>query len=85
MSDPCFAHDVNASLLNIIRSQISDGAAATILARRSWAEERGLKPLGNTSEPKLQAVLQTKWDISRLRDSSLIQVHGNRFKRCRFL
>ncbi|TVY82961.1 Peroxisomal 3-ketoacyl-CoA thiolase A [Lachnellula suecica] len=27
-------------------SQISDGAAATILARRSWAEERGLKPLG---------------------------------------
>ncbi|KAF2750994.1 thiolase [Sporormia fimetaria CBS 119925] len=27
-------------------SQISDGAAATILARRSWAEERGLQPLG---------------------------------------
>ncbi|KAF2467462.1 3-ketoacyl-CoA thiolase A [Lindgomyces ingoldianus] len=27
-------------------SQISDGASATILARRSWAEERGLKPLG---------------------------------------
>ena len=28
------------------RSQISDGAAATILARRSWAEERGLNPIG---------------------------------------
>ena len=27
-------------------SQISDGAAATILARRSWADDRGLKPLG---------------------------------------
>ncbi|ORY05697.1 Thiolase, N-terminal domain-domain-containing protein [Clohesyomyces aquaticus] len=27
-------------------SQISDGASATILARRSWAEERGLTPLG---------------------------------------
>lgn len=27
-------------------SQISDGASATILARRSWAEERGLQPLG---------------------------------------
>jgi acetyl-CoA acyltransferase 1 len=28
------------------RSQISDGAAATVLARRSWAAARGLKPLG---------------------------------------
>lgn len=27
------------------RSQISDGASAAILARRSWAEARGLKPL----------------------------------------
>ncbi|KAF1911641.1 Thiolase, N-terminal domain-containing protein [Ampelomyces quisqualis] len=27
-------------------SQISDGASSAILARRSWAEERGLKPLG---------------------------------------
>jgi acetyl-CoA acyltransferase 1 len=27
-------------------SQISDGASSTILARRSWAEARGLKPLG---------------------------------------
>jgi acetyl-CoA acyltransferase 1 len=27
-------------------SQISDGASSTILACRSWAEERGLKPLG---------------------------------------
>ncbi|RGP60867.1 acetyl-coa acyltransferase [Fusarium sporotrichioides] len=26
-------------------SQISDGASAAILARRSWAEERGLKPV----------------------------------------
>jgi len=33
-------------LLMAYRSQISDGAAATILARRSWAVERGLKPLG---------------------------------------
>jgi len=30
----------------VFSSQISDGASATILARRSWAEERGLKPLG---------------------------------------
>jgi acetyl-CoA acyltransferase 1 len=34
------------ALLTKTRSQISDGAAATILARRSWAEERGLKPIG---------------------------------------
>lgn len=34
------------ALLTRTRSQISDGAAATILARRSWAEERGLKPIG---------------------------------------
>ncbi|PSN62977.1 thiolase [Corynespora cassiicola Philippines] len=27
-------------------SQISDGASSTILVRRSWAEERGLQPLG---------------------------------------
>ncbi|KAJ4986319.1 3-ketoacyl- thiolase b [Stagonosporopsis vannaccii] len=27
-------------------SQISDGASSVILARRSWAEERGLKPIG---------------------------------------
>jgi acetyl-CoA acyltransferase 1 len=27
-------------------SQISDGASSTILARRSWAEERGLRSLG---------------------------------------
>ncbi|KAL1982636.1 hypothetical protein VTN96DRAFT_1071 [Rasamsonia emersonii] len=27
-------------------SQISDGASAVILARRSWAESRGLKPIG---------------------------------------
>ncbi|RFU27855.1 hypothetical protein B7463_g8483, partial [Scytalidium lignicola] len=27
-------------------SQISDGASSTILARRSWAEARGLKPIG---------------------------------------
>ncbi|KAK9446551.1 uncharacterized protein V1518DRAFT_458137 [Limtongia smithiae] len=27
-------------------SQISDGASATVLARRSWADERGLKPIG---------------------------------------
>ncbi|CAG8983903.1 hypothetical protein HYALB_00005543 [Hymenoscyphus albidus] len=27
-------------------SQISDGAAATILCRRSWADARGLKPIG---------------------------------------
>lgn len=28
------------------RSQISDGASSVILARRSWAEDRGLKPIG---------------------------------------
>ncbi|KAH7150551.1 Thiolase, N-terminal domain-containing protein, partial [Dactylonectria estremocensis] len=27
-------------------SQISDGASAVILARRSWAKDRGLKPIG---------------------------------------
>ncbi|KAK0390075.1 hypothetical protein NLU13_3648 [Sarocladium strictum] len=27
-------------------SQISDGASAAILARRSWADDRGLKPIG---------------------------------------
>lgn len=31
---------------NLRRSQISDGASATILARRAWADAHGLKPLG---------------------------------------
>jgi acetyl-CoA acyltransferase 1 len=30
----------------ICRSQISDGASSVILARRSWAESHGLKPIG---------------------------------------
>lgn len=30
----------------VYSSQISDGASSVILARRSWAEERGLKPIG---------------------------------------
>lgn len=32
--------------MTVYRSQISDGASAVILARRSWAESRGLKPIG---------------------------------------
>ncbi|KAH7311859.1 Thiolase, N-terminal domain-containing protein [Rhexocercosporidium sp. MPI-PUGE-AT-0058] len=41
---PVFKHDGGSTAGN--SSQMSDGASATILARRSWAEERGLKPLG---------------------------------------
>lgn len=33
-------------MLQKTRSQISDGASAAILARRSWADDRGLKPIG---------------------------------------
>lgn len=32
-------------MLTRTRSQISDGASAVILARRSWAEQRNLKPI----------------------------------------
>lgn len=32
-------------MLTRSRSQISDGASAVIVARRSWAEARGLKPM----------------------------------------
>jgi acetyl-CoA acyltransferase 1 len=34
-------------VINILsRSQISNGSSAVILASRSWADERGLKPIG---------------------------------------
>lgn len=32
--------------MTLRRCQISDGAAGTILARRSWAEAHGVKPIG---------------------------------------
>ncbi|KAL3426722.1 3-ketoacyl-thiolase [Phlyctema vagabunda] len=41
---PAFKPDGTSTAGN--SSQISDGASSTILARRSWAKERGLKPLG---------------------------------------
>ncbi|KAJ1329860.1 acetyl-CoA acyltransferase 1 [Microdochium nivale] len=41
---PAFADDGASTAGN--SSQISDGAASAILARRSWAEERGLVPVG---------------------------------------
>ncbi|KAF9770836.1 hypothetical protein IL306_011547 [Fusarium sp. DS 682] len=40
---PAFLDDGYSTAGN--SSQISDGASATILARRSWADERGLKPV----------------------------------------
>ncbi|KAJ3545620.1 hypothetical protein NM208_g2432 [Fusarium decemcellulare] len=40
---PAFSEDGCSTAGN--SSQISDGASAVILARRSWAEARGLKPL----------------------------------------
>lgn len=33
------------NVTNVWRSQISDGASATILASRAWAEAHGLKPV----------------------------------------
>ncbi|RHZ53603.1 hypothetical protein CDV55_103239 [Aspergillus turcosus] len=41
---PAFRDDGASTAGN--SSQISDGASATILARRSWADARGLKPIG---------------------------------------
>ncbi|KAH6676994.1 Thiolase, N-terminal domain-containing protein [Plectosphaerella plurivora] len=41
---PAFIEDGGSTAGN--SSQMSDGASATILARRSWADARGLKPLG---------------------------------------
>jgi acetyl-CoA acetyltransferase len=38
--------DVLFSVLTQARSQVSDGVSSVILARRSWAEARGLKPIG---------------------------------------
>lgn len=46
------------------RSQISDGASATILARRSWAEERGLKPLGRFVGTKVAGCAPDEMGIS---------------------
>jgi len=41
---PVFKPDGRSTAGN--SSQVSDGSAAVILARREWAEERGLNPLG---------------------------------------
>ncbi|KAF2199963.1 thiolase [Delitschia confertaspora ATCC 74209] len=45
-------------------SQISDGASATILARRSWAEERGLKPLGRFVGTQIKGCAPDEMGIS---------------------
>jgi hypothetical protein len=50
--------------LTLIRSQMSDGASATILARRSWAEERGLKPLGRFIGTKVAGCAPDEMGIS---------------------
>ena len=42
---PAFSKDADATITAGNSSPISDGAAALVLARRSWAEERGLEPL----------------------------------------
>ncbi|RDW65041.1 hypothetical protein BP6252_10692 [Coleophoma cylindrospora] len=42
--NPAFKKDGTSTAGN--SSQISDGSSATIVARRSWVEERGLRPLG---------------------------------------
>lgn len=43
---------------------MSDGASATILARRSWAEERGLKPLGRFVGTKVSGCAPDEMGIS---------------------
>lgn len=45
-------------------SQISDGASSTILARRSWAEERGLKPLGRFVGTQIKGCAPDEMGIS---------------------
>ncbi|KAL5113776.1 hypothetical protein ACEQ8H_008350 [Pleosporales sp. CAS-2024a] len=45
-------------------SQISDGASCSILARRSWAEERGLKPLGRFIGTQVQGCAPDEMGIS---------------------
>ncbi|KAF2791842.1 3-ketoacyl-CoA thiolase A [Melanomma pulvis-pyrius CBS 109.77] len=45
-------------------SQISDGASSTILARRSWAEERGLKPLGRFVGTQIRGCAPDEMGIS---------------------
>ncbi|RDW68242.1 hypothetical protein BP5796_08899 [Coleophoma crateriformis] len=42
--NPAFKKDGTSTAGN--SSQISDGSSATIIARRSWVEKRGLRPLG---------------------------------------
>ncbi|OQV02183.1 hypothetical protein CLAIMM_07421 [Cladophialophora immunda] len=41
---PAFSEDGRSTAGN--SSQISDGASSCVLARRSWAEHRGIKPIG---------------------------------------
>ncbi|RDL29914.1 Thiolase [Venustampulla echinocandica] len=45
-------------------SQVSDGASSTILARRSWAEARGLKPLGRFVGTQVAGCLPSEMGIS---------------------
>ncbi|KAF8860200.1 thiolase [Acephala macrosclerotiorum] len=45
-------------------SQMSDGASATILARRLWAEERGLKPIGRFVGTKVAGCAPDEMGIS---------------------
>lgn len=43
---------------------MSDGASATILARRSWAEDRGLKPIGRFIGTKVAGCSPDEMGIS---------------------
>ncbi len=43
---------------------MSDGASSTILARRSWAEERGLKPIGRFVGTKVAGCAPDEMGIS---------------------
>ncbi|KAG4433398.1 hypothetical protein IFR05_011110 [Cadophora sp. M221] len=59
---PVFKPDGGSTAGN--SSQMSDGASATILARRSWAEERGLKPLGRFVGTKVSGCAPDEMGIS---------------------
>ncbi|KAK0105609.1 hypothetical protein ONS95_004140 [Cadophora gregata] len=59
---PVFKPDGKSTAGN--SSQMSDGASATILARRSWAEERGLKPLGRFVGTKVAGCAPDEMGIS---------------------
>ncbi len=59
-----FCFHALVGLLMKFRSQVSDGASSTILARRSWAEERGLKPLGRFVGTKVSGCEPDEMGIS---------------------